>query len=87
MKTGNNIVYNVCFNPKRPFVLASCYSNGGIDIWDVRKPSLPLHNINGHISNTVSLDWHPDIADLLISAADKFIKIWNLKDLISNSST
>jgi hypothetical protein len=46
---SDNMVYYVSFNPLRQHQFASCYANGGVDIWDLRKTNAPTLTINAHI--------------------------------------
>ena len=81
MRTNDDVVYFVQFNPHREKQFAAGYGNGIIDIWDLRKTNQPKFSINAHLKNVFCLDWHPTQEGILISGSnDRFIKIWNMKE-------
>jgi WD40 repeat protein len=42
---------NVSFSPLKEHYLASCYANGVVDIWDLRRNNQEVLKIHAHIGN------------------------------------
>ena len=70
----------VKYNPMNSNYIASCHKNGKVNIWDMRKQFKPTQTFEAHIQSALSLDWHPNQSDILLSSGqDNTIKVWNLK--------
>eukprot|EP00347_Sterkiella_histriomuscorum_P009013 403342863 len=81
MRSRDDQVNQVQFNPKRQYQFAAAQGDGTIDLWDLRKTNAPFFSFLSHLKPTYCLDWHPDLEDILMSGSgDKYAKIWYLKE-------
>lgn len=79
IRTSNDQISYIQFNPKRDSILAAGNQNGQIDIWDLRQTHMPIHSFQAHLNPVNCLDWHPTDENILISGSqDRYIKVWNL---------
>ncbi|KAJ2784263.1 hypothetical protein GGI15_002312 [Coemansia interrupta] len=70
----------LAFNNVHMHKMASVHRNK-IAIWDIRYGSGPLTTISdAHTEDIVSISWHPDSEDELVSAGqDRTVKRWNVR--------
>eukprot|EP00842_Homolaphlyctis_polyrhiza_P004550 jgi/Hompol1/5096/HPOL_000492-RA len=86
-------VRDVQFNPADPLYFMAAYENGSIRMWDIRRPSLPIWEINGDvrkpaytiqtIAPTARLGWRPGFSDQIASCAlssDYRIHVWDINN-------
>ncbi|GES75763.1 WD repeat protein [Rhizophagus clarus] len=70
----------VKFNKKNEFILASAHGKD-LYIWDTRKGSLPITNINAHTTKIYGIDWSRSNADNIITCSlDQSVKFWNIQE-------
>lgn len=67
-------------------ILASSHSNEVL-IWDRRKGSLPITQIQAHTSKIYGIDWsHHSSTEIVTCSLDKTIKTWNTNDVTEPTS-
>lgn len=67
------------FNEDISTLFATGGSDNGIQIWDLRNPSIPLRRLVGHNEPVIGLKFHENY--LLSSSVDKRVLIWDLNKL------
>ena len=59
----------LCWSPHRPEMLAAT-EGGVVQLWDVRRPGVPLVSFRAHADRVFCLEWVGEGGDLLLSCGD-----------------
>jgi len=74
----NKVVKGVCFNPERPWQLATHSDEGEIKIWDIRKLDVPTIRIKSPKKNLTNIAWSPEGSLAGIAHEEKHMIIWDV---------
>lgn len=75
-------VYAALFSPHSPDILASCSTDGYLNLWDLRLPSAspPVSSILAHPAEVLTLDWNKYIPNTIATGSvDRSIKLHDLR--------
>jgi histone-binding protein RBBP4 len=68
----------IAFHPEFDSLLATGSADKSIGIWDLRNFEKPLHSLQAHKGDVMSLQWHPQDASILASSGnDRRILLWD----------
>ncbi|KJE97737.1 peroxisome biogenesis factor 7 [Capsaspora owczarzaki ATCC 30864] len=74
------LVYDAMFHPRRLGVLASVSADGGLMVWDVRRPATAVQRVQAHNTEVISMDWNKYSDVLAVTGSvDRTIKGWDLR--------
>lgn len=77
-ETGHEEVCQACFHPDGS-LLATCGTEGGIRLWDLRSGRAVMTMAKAHIGAATCLDFTGDGRTLASGGGDNMIKIWDLR--------
>ncbi|XP_050214677.1 WD repeat-containing protein DWA2-like [Mercurialis annua] len=81
MKKINSIecahVRNIDYNPRKKHMLVTADDESGINIWDLRKPKVPVKELSGHAHWTWAIACNPEYDGLIVSGGtDSTVNLW-----------
>ena len=69
-------------------MFASIHDTGALLVWDLRRTDSALLKISAHMTNGLSLDWHPCDENIIATgASDKYINIWDVNRAVEDESS
>ncbi|KAL5995692.1 Chromatin assembly complex, subunit 3 [Asimina triloba] len=72
-------VNSLSFNPFNEWLLATASSDKTVNLFDLRKLTIPLHAFSSHTDEVFQVEWSPKHETVLASsAADRRLMVWDL---------
>uniref|UniRef100_A0A2P2J0N7 WD-40 repeat-containing protein MSI2-like n=2 Tax=Rhizophora mucronata TaxID=61149 RepID=A0A2P2J0N7_RHIMU len=79
VKAHEKEVNYLSFNPYNEWVLATASSDTTVNLFDIRKLTMPLHGLSGHTEEVFQVEWDPNHETVLASSADdRRLNVWDL---------
>ncbi|KAJ8767040.1 hypothetical protein K2173_012551 [Erythroxylum novogranatense] len=79
VKAHEKEVNYLSFNPYNEWILATASSDTTVNLFDMRKLSVPLHVLSGHTEEVFQVEWDPNHETVLASSADdRRLNVWDL---------
>lgn len=67
------------FSPYNEHWIMSSYISGSVKLWDLRKYDKAVNEFIGHDTDTLTIDWHPELKNIFASGAmDKNLFVWDI---------